>query len=349
MRSALEKQDMLATIDREMQLLEQDLVEARLTEKVNRVQRLGYDVWGNSLAVLHVTVHGAKDLPRMDMFSGSADPFVTVELAPTSACPGTTIQRTETKWGQVQPTFEHDFTFKPIVSRDVTIRLSLMDDDKVGDPDFVAQVDIKLSDLVSQEWIGGWHLLLDPEGRSGAEKVCGSLNISAKFFYSRILPLEMAMEALTKEQEALLGSLTNLNQFTSPISANSQAQSERRFRGNYSHYEARVSLSKSRTPLDSTPTLTLITDAHGEADESTLNNAGASSPVKSPLQAALALTATELKKTIIKESHSAVKKSQPTYEKAVRYLHGGDGEEDKQKQQQQNKRKQLRDSDCGVM
>ena len=150
MRTALEKQNMLETIDREMELLQSELDEARSVERLDRLKGLSYDMWGNSLAVLYVKIHEGKDLPSTDMFTGSADPFVKIELVPTLACPGTTVQHTETKWACLNPIFEQEFSFKAITTRDAVIRVTLMDNDKVGKPDYVAQVEIPFSSFDKQ-------------------------------------------------------------------------------------------------------------------------------------------------------------------------------------------------------
>ena len=73
---------------------------------------LHIDSEGKSIASLEVDIMMAKDLPKMDWYSGKCDPYVILGLSPPSACLDTTDRRTKVKPRQRSPVWNQSFVFK---------------------------------------------------------------------------------------------------------------------------------------------------------------------------------------------------------------------------------------------
>lgn len=192
----------LAKINQDLNGAQRRLPEALKVERVNRAAGIGEDLNGNSIARLDVTVFEARNLPKMDMFSGKADPYVKLLIKPTSASADTADKRTEIKWKNLNPRFDQNFTFQPISNINGSLVMEVFDAEKISSDEYIAQVVIPFSDMLSQQEVEGWYPIADPTGLSSCtHKLTGEIRVSYKLSYSQVIAIERAIAELTRQRE----------------------------------------------------------------------------------------------------------------------------------------------------
>ncbi|XP_078484429.1 rabphilin-3A isoform X2 [Ciona intestinalis] len=99
---------------------------------------------------LYVTVIRARGLKAMDI-NGFSDPYVKLHLLPGSKKLGeSTKMRTKTKQKTLNPTFDETLTYWGITDADIqkkTLRLTVLDEDRLGDNEFIGEVRIQLKNF----------------------------------------------------------------------------------------------------------------------------------------------------------------------------------------------------------
>lgn len=209
-------------IDEEKRNVVQLLQEVQHSEHYNRTTGVGEDLQGHSVARLEVQVIEARDLPKMDMFSGKADPYAVVSVHPAAASGDKSDKRTETKWKNLNPVWDETFVIQPIVNRhNAFVKVIMMDAEKFGDDDFMAEIRIPLDALADQEMRDQWYDLADPDGKTVAEELHGQLHLRHQFIFSSVFPLEQRLEALENSKGEVLAEIAALQKLIKQLSSKS--------------------------------------------------------------------------------------------------------------------------------
>jgi hypothetical protein len=153
------------------------------------------DEHGASVARLEVEIKMGKDLPKMDWYSGKCDGYVTLSLSPPAACPDTSDRRTRVTPRERSPQWNQAFVFTPIEFKKADLILNVMDAENFGNDDFMGKIIIPLTSIDHQEWEEAWYPLTDPEKKSEAKALSGSILIRTKFIHSEKLKLEQELKA----------------------------------------------------------------------------------------------------------------------------------------------------------
>lgn len=120
---------------------------------------MSIDKVGNSNASLEVEIMMAKDLPKMDWYSGKCDPYVMLSLSPPAACLDQSDKRTKVKPRERSPVWNQSFIFKPIEFRSCDLVLTVMDAENFGNDDFMGKIIIPLKNVDTQQWVEKWYPL----------------------------------------------------------------------------------------------------------------------------------------------------------------------------------------------
>ena len=138
----------------------------------------------------------AKDLPKMDWYSGKCDPYVILSLSPPAACADTSDKRTKVKPRERSPVWNQSFNFKPIEFKKADLVLNVMDAENFGNDDFMGKIVIPLNTMDTQQWIEKWYPLTDPEKKTEAKQLSGSVLVRTKFIFSEKLRIEGEIKEL---------------------------------------------------------------------------------------------------------------------------------------------------------
>jgi len=138
----------------------------------------------------------------MDWYSGKCDPYIIASLSPEVACPDKNDKRTKVAPHNRNPTFNTKLEFDKIEFRKFSLILTVNDAESFGNDDFVGVVKIPMSTLDSQDWIEKWYPLTDPEKKTAAKQLGGSVCVSVKFVYSEKLFLDQQIK--TSKQVSML-------------------------------------------------------------------------------------------------------------------------------------------------
>jgi Ca2+-dependent lipid-binding protein len=158
---------------------------------------------GNSVASLEVEIMMAKDLPKMDWYSGKCDPYVILSLSPPAACLDQSDKRTKVKPRERSPVWNQSFVFKPIEFRNADLVLTIMDAENFGNDDFMGKIIIPLKNMEVQHWVEKWYQLTDPEKKTEAKQLSGSVLVRTKFVFSEKSRLDGEIKEIKASKEKL--------------------------------------------------------------------------------------------------------------------------------------------------
>lgn len=145
----------------------------------------------------------AKDLPKMDWYSGKCDPYVILSLSPPAACADTSDKRTKVKPRERSPVWNQSFIFKPIEFKKADLVLNVMDAENFGNDDFMGKIIVPLQTMDSQQWVEKWYPLTDPEKKTEAKQLSGSVLVRTKFIFSEKTRLEGEIKELAANIDKL--------------------------------------------------------------------------------------------------------------------------------------------------
>lgn len=135
---------------------------------------------------LQVRVVEARNLPAMDL-NGFSDPYVRLQL-------GKHRSRTKVVKKNLNPKWGDDFTFRVDDLKDELV-VSVLDEDKYFNDDFVGQVRVPVSqvfDAENQSLGTVWYPLL-PKKKGSSKKDCGNNSILSYLcafdFYAKVRDL----------------------------------------------------------------------------------------------------------------------------------------------------------------
>ena len=114
-----------------------------------------------------------------------------------------TSMRTKVKPRERSPTWNQSFIFKPIEFKKADLVLNIMDAENFGNDDFMGKIVIPLTSLDTQKWTEKWYPVIDPDKKSAAKQLSGSLLVRTKFVYSEKLRLEGEMRDVTSNMNKL--------------------------------------------------------------------------------------------------------------------------------------------------
>ena len=85
-----------------------------------------------------------------------------------------------------------------------------MDAENFGNDDFMGKITIPLTSIENQQWVEKWYPLTDPDKKTEAKQLSGSVLVRTKFVFSEKLRLEgeckeaaAAMEKLSKDMKKI--------------------------------------------------------------------------------------------------------------------------------------------------
>eukprot|EP00961_Rhodomonas_salina_P198771 2681116-Rhodomonas_salina.2 len=119
--------------------------------------------------LVRVVCVGAADLPRMDLLTGSADPYCTVHLMANrdEVVPDFLEDKYTTSVVQncLSPEWNEAFVLSPR-SRDEYIVVRVWDHDKIGDDDMIGEVAVAVRELEQQRYHEGRYRLKSKKGKA---------------------------------------------------------------------------------------------------------------------------------------------------------------------------------------
>jgi len=122
-----------------------------------------------SAGTLNVTVVAAENLPVMELFSGTSDPYCLLRMDPPAGekrAPRGVEKisyKTTCKPKTLSPSWNERIVLKPLESLDGKLVVTVMDKQSVGMDDFIGKVEVKLSSLPKNSVEEAWLTLTDPE------------------------------------------------------------------------------------------------------------------------------------------------------------------------------------------
>lgn len=158
-----------STLTRNLQEKKALLANVRKTHSHCNKREVNIDHEGKSIASLEVEIMMAKDLPKMDWYSGKCDPYVILSLSPPAACLDTSDKRTKVKPRERSPVWNQSFIFKPIEFKKADLVLNVMDAENFGNDDFMGKIIIPLPTIENQLWVEKWYPLTDPDKKTEAK------------------------------------------------------------------------------------------------------------------------------------------------------------------------------------
>ena len=164
---------------------------------------MNIDKTGNSIASLEVEIMMARDLPKMDWYSGKCDPYVILSMSPPAACLDQSDKRTKVKPRERSPVWNQSFIFKPIEFRNADLVLTVMDAENFGNDDFMGKICVPLKGIDTQGWVEKWYQLTDPEKKTEAKQLSGSVLVRTKFIYSEKNRLDGEIKEIKAQKEKL--------------------------------------------------------------------------------------------------------------------------------------------------
>ncbi|GMI13592.1 hypothetical protein TrLO_g1160 [Triparma laevis f. longispina] len=192
-----------STLTRNLQEKKALLANVRKTHSHCNKREVNIDHEGKSIASLEVEIMMAKDLPKMDWYSGKCDPYVILSLSPPAACLDTSDKRTKVKPRERSPVWNQSFIFKPIEFKKADLVLNVMDAENFGNDDFMGKIIIPLPTIENQLWVEKWYPLTDPDKKTEAKLLSGSVLVRTKFVFSEKLRLEGEVKEVASQMEKL--------------------------------------------------------------------------------------------------------------------------------------------------
>jgi len=210
--------------------VEAELKEARSKETLDEKTGISLDKSGKSMAHISVLVINGRDMPIMNTFNGKSDAYVEVTFDPPEAAPGYKMQKSETAWATLDPSFQFQVKAEGLQHplAEASIVCKVYDDVEnieklVKKRTFIGSVTVPFADLMDQEQHSQWYTMdidakllsnkdlmgtatsLFSSGGSGDKKI-GALQIKSTLFYSSIGPLvpqiaELKAKLQQQEQE----------------------------------------------------------------------------------------------------------------------------------------------------
>ncbi len=190
-----------SSLSRELTEKKALLVNVRKSHSHCNEREVNIDGAGKSIASLEVEIMMAKDLPKMDWYSGKCDPYVILTMSPPAACLDQTDKRTKVKPRERSPVWNQSFIFKPIEFKKADLILSVMDAENFGNDDFMGKIIIPLNSLDTQGWVEKWYPLTDPEKKTEAKQLSGQVLVRCKFIFSEKSRLDGEIKQIVAEME----------------------------------------------------------------------------------------------------------------------------------------------------
>jgi Ca2+-dependent lipid-binding protein len=136
-----------------------------------------------------VTLLSARDLPVTKKMSAKSDPYVLFYMHESEASTGNDmgkVQRSETKWNELYPTWNAEFVFGEISSKLSHLRIVVMDATKVGRDEMIGTIVVPLKELLDQRGVTRWHPVEPVSSKIRMTQSC-ALRLRLRFLYSKVV------------------------------------------------------------------------------------------------------------------------------------------------------------------